>query len=84
MGRRACNTRPVADPTEEDRAMLPYPSVPVPSSGISRRVPIRLSIERPNGKRRSLSVEIDRCPGDSDRTVMEKASTAYRAQAWLW
>ena len=52
-------------------------SAPVSSSG-SRRVPIRLSIERPSGKRLRVEVTIDRAPADDDGTVMCKASAEYR------
>ena len=46
---------------------------------ITRRT-IRLSIETPNGKHRRVTVEIDRSPEDNAKTVMEKASAAYRAK----
>lgn len=39
---------------------------------------IRLSIESAKGKHRRTTVEIDRSPSDSDATVMQKASAAYR------
>lgn len=53
-------------------------SVRPPSSGLSRRVPVHLSIERPNGKRRRVDVSIERVPVDDDRSLMAKASAEFR------
>ncbi len=48
------------------------------SSGTSRRTRVKLSVESASGKRRRLSVEIDRSPTDTDATIIRKASEAYR------
>jgi hypothetical protein len=52
-------------------------SAPVSSSG-SRRVPIRISVERPSGGRHHVEVQIDRSPSDDDHTMMCKASAEFR------
>lgn len=53
---------------------------PSPSARQSQpiRRTIRLSVERPSGKRRSVCVTVERAPADDDRSLMVKASAEYR------